>query len=107
MKENRVRDKKYLAWLRTLDCANCLHSPCDPAHISQGRYSAGMKAGDDLAVPLCRMCHDIQGRSEKKFWGDIDSAKLLAGYLYSVRLRTELALRAIHEFQSQRGLHVS
>ena len=68
----------------------------------------GMKSGDDFTVPLCRGCHDIQhSMKESKFWGDIDLAKSLANYLYSVTRKTELGLKAIHEFQSQRGLHVS
>jgi len=107
MKVKRIRDRKYLDWLKTLDCVNCLNSPCDPAHIIDGRYSMGMKSGDDTALCLCRSCHIIQGKSEKKFWGDIQAAKDFAAYLYSIKFKTEQALHAIHEFQSQRGPVVS
>lgn len=52
-----VRDRKYLAWIRTLPCAHCgSHYQVEAAHTGS---DGGMrqKASDTSAVPLCHDCH--------------------------------------------------
>lgn len=62
-KENRIRDKKHLAYVRSQPCMityggeNC-NRAADPHHLLNVQSSAmGMKAGDDWAVPICRVHH--------------------------------------------------
>ena len=52
-----VRDRKYLAWIRTLPCAHCGTSyGIEAAHTGT---DGGMrqKASDTSCVPLCHDCH--------------------------------------------------
>jgi hypothetical protein len=53
-----VHNKKYLKWVKTLDCAFC-RAPADDAHhiIGAGMGGMGMKAPDWAVMPLCRGCH--------------------------------------------------
>lgn len=53
-----MRSPKYLRWIRKLRCCNCNNYGCDPHHLIGFKDgSTGGKAGDELAVPLCRGCH--------------------------------------------------
>jgi hypothetical protein len=61
-KTKPIRDPGYLAWLRTLPCALCGHTPCDAAHQRLLGGGVGSKPGDDLAIPLCWKCHDSEHR---------------------------------------------
>ena len=68
-KENRIRSKAYLAHIRTQPCLACgAPGPSDAAHISMGRNSLSMKAGDDLTMPLCRRCHQEHDYFPRVFW---------------------------------------
>ena len=61
-KTKPVRDKKYLAWVRTLPCAVCgKPGPSEAAHqrILQGG-GMGMKPSDYEAIPLCMACHAFE-----------------------------------------------
>lgn len=55
-----VMSRKYLDWVRTLDCAHCGAPADDPHHIKGvGHFSGiGRKAADWLVMPLCRPCHN-------------------------------------------------
>ena len=56
-----VRDAEYLGWLRDLPCTFCgAAPPSEPSH--HGLHGTGTKAGDDLALPSCRPCHDRHHR---------------------------------------------
>lgn len=83
----RIRDRKYLDWLRTLPCCRTNKLPCDPAHISVGNNKGiACKVGDDNCVPLTRAEHQKQHScGEKSYWGDdLDRAKRLAKDLYQI-----------------------
>ena len=57
MNEKTYRDKKYLAFVRELDCCACgAHGPSDPHHAISGG-GVGLKPSDAVTIPLCRMCH--------------------------------------------------
>jgi len=50
------RNWKYKAWIRTLPCVVCGHTPSEAAHTgSDGGTS--LKASDYSCVPLCCDCH--------------------------------------------------
>jgi hypothetical protein len=56
----------YLRWLKRFPCVAC--ASCrwiDPAHF--GPHGHGTKASDYDALPLCRKCHDEQGKSALTF----------------------------------------
>ena len=57
----RLRDRGYLAFVRSLACCSCGASgPSDPHHWSATvRRGVGQKLDDLLTVPLCRLCHTI------------------------------------------------
>lgn len=54
----RWESETYLAWVRTLPCANCGSAYKSHAHhrIGHGRCST-MKVDDFEAMPLCHACH--------------------------------------------------
>lgn len=56
---SRIRDRGYLAFVRSLACCSCgVSGPSDPHHWSATvRRGVGMKLDDLLTVPLCRACH--------------------------------------------------
>lgn len=59
-KKKRIKSEKYLAWVRSLECAHCQRpGPSEAHHVKGiGHYSgAGMKASDYLTCPMCRFCH--------------------------------------------------
>ena len=64
----RLREPKYLAWLRNKPCVICrCPPPNDPAHVSfadmtigKEHRGKGMKAHDKWALPLCRYHHREQ-----------------------------------------------
>lgn len=56
----RLESDAYLEYVRTLACVGC-GAPArnDPHHmIGEGFGGTGTKAGDDMAFPLCRLCHN-------------------------------------------------
>lgn len=89
-KEPRVKDEKYLNFIRSLNCCICGKSGVDAAHIrtaslEHGKRGLGMqeKASDKWAVPLCREHHTEQhSMNEMAFWKSygIDPFVLALGY---------------------------
>lgn len=59
-KQNPIRDRAYLTWLRTQPCivSGYTGEDVDPAHI--GTLGRGIKSGDDEALPLRHIYH-MQG----------------------------------------------
>jgi len=48
----------YIKWIKEQECCHCGIEGCDPHHlVGFGSGKMGGKAGDHLAVPLCRKCH--------------------------------------------------
>lgn len=56
-----LRDRKLLAWVRSLPCAVCGWRGVESAHT--GPHGIGQKASDDTAIPLCRRDHRTGPRS--------------------------------------------
>ena len=77
------------------------------AHVSQGRCSIGMKAGDDCCIPLSCDQHAEQHRiGERKYWGGPDGvelAKQLGKDLYEISgddfAAMELLIRFKNDFR--------
>lgn len=51
-----VKDEPFLRFLRDSPCVHCGHEPSDPHHLGNGE--GRRRSRDDLAVSLCRECHD-------------------------------------------------
>lgn len=61
-----ARCRRYLDWLKTFPCVACSSTRwIDPAHF--GPHATAQKADDFNALPLCRKCHDEQGKSALTF----------------------------------------
>jgi len=52
-KTKPIRDEAYRRHVAGLPCRACGWQDSQAAHISVGNYARGMKAGDDLCIPLC------------------------------------------------------
>lgn len=64
-KQSRLELPKYIKWIRTLECVVCGEPGHDnnqivPHHIKGvGHLSGGgLKAGDEWAMPMHKLCHD-------------------------------------------------
>jgi len=57
LKTPKFRSRAYLMHVASLPCLVCRTSPCQAHHLIGGRHGMGMKAGDDMTVPLCPICH--------------------------------------------------
>jgi hypothetical protein len=70
-KYGAIRSRKYLDWVKTLDCCMC-RAPdySDPHHITgKGQGGMGTKADDLYTMPLCRHCHD-EMHKDPGLWAD-------------------------------------
>lgn len=86
-KQNRIRDKKHRRWVASLECLiTGITGMSQAAHVSEGRYSLGMKACDSLCIPLSVSEHAKQhAMGEIAYWkqyGGIERVKTLAKALY-------------------------
>ena len=74
-KDKPWRSEKYRRWIKRKPCCNCRMPADDPHHEGlPGHGGVGTTPGDDRAVPLCRVCHDIRqhgplGRAIWQKWG--------------------------------------
>ena len=76
-KQPRLRDERYLAFVRRQSCCVCgAPAPSDAAHVRyqsllDGKRSTGLaeKPDDRWAVPMNRSCHRLQhSMNERDFW---------------------------------------
>lgn len=75
-KPTTERDKKYLAWIRTLPCLVCQSTPVHPHH--EGSHGMGIKTSDRNTLPLCHTHHqERHDRGKVTFWGSIDTALII------------------------------
>lgn len=61
----KVKDSKYLDYIRTCPCAFCgFPGPSEPHHIRgvDGAPGTSRVPSDHLALPSCRECHDGEQR---------------------------------------------
>ncbi len=94
MSGDQFRDKRYLRLVRQCACAVCkIYShDVDPHHLmGRGSRGAGMKAPDDMVIPLCRAHHNkLHDRGAKihtellEVWG-IDAVALSADLFAAFR----------------------
>ena len=75
----RIRDRPYREHVATLPCLACNRYGVQAAHESHGNYARGLKASDDLCMPLCPECHrkHDQGVGISTFWIGVLSANRL------------------------------
>lgn len=60
----RVKDHKYIDWIKTRPCAYCPKpGPSEPHHVRSVDPGAGVgrKPSDYLVLPACRRCHELAG----------------------------------------------
>ena len=76
-KQHHVKDKAYLAWLRTQPCVVTGHygsdyETIDPAHFRYGADGGmGKKPSDSLAIPMIHSEHVEQHKKgERRYWLD-------------------------------------
>lgn len=62
LKEARLRDPKYLIWVRELPCIACwLETGANPDHTNLPMQGAkGLKSSDSQVIPLCHRCHTLR-----------------------------------------------
>ena len=76
-KRQIIRDKKYRRYVASLPCMACGYPYCQCAHISAGNYARGMKASDELCIPLCPTrlftvgCHEWFDRAQEFFADEV------------------------------------
>jgi len=111
-KQEFIRDKKHLKWIRELPCVICGEMGCDAAHIRINSHAGGgRKPADNRVLPLCSYrspedigCHRKQhNTSEVKFYypfGGWERAVILAKSLYEVTGDTSKALELIRRFRN-------
>lgn len=64
--EPTPRDKRYLRFIKLFPCVCCgKEGSIDPCHF--GDHGISIKASDYDALPMCRQCHNEQGKSAKRF----------------------------------------
>lgn len=106
-KPGRLRNRGHLDWIKTLCCLTCgCRGPCDPAHLRfnhaapMHKGAKGLRPPDNLAVPLCRRCHDLEEAGKLTFWGrcmerGISDPVAVAERLYRISGNTERGFAAI------------
>jgi len=62
-----VRSEAYRRYIAEQPCLICGTTPCQAAHISVGNYGRGIKAGDDICVPVCPPHHAIMDANQTLF----------------------------------------
>jgi len=70
-KEQRIRCKTHLTFVRTLPCLICGRQPAHAHHVKYAQQGAlGLKVSDEFTVPLCALHHDSlhQAGNERSWW---------------------------------------
>lgn len=73
-KQTRIRDAAYLKAVREMSCVvtgarSTEYMSVVPHHLTLGRFSAGLKAGDNHVLPLRQDLHqELHQRGEFGFW---------------------------------------
>lgn len=97
-KTKTPRNAKYLAYIRTNDCAACgRNAPSQAAHVRMGGDGGmGLKPSDYRTVPLCGSCHYRQHQiGERKFWDQqVDPEFLIFNFMCIYYLRNKKPIRA-------------
>ena len=67
LKQKRIRDEKYRRHIAQQPCLICENPDTQAAHISIGSFARGLKAGDDMCIPLCPAHHAMMDKNQQKF----------------------------------------
>ncbi len=85
-KPKRIRDAKYLAWIRTRPCIalNCVEGPpSEPHHVKpKGGGIMGSKVSDRRTVPVCRKHHEAAERSADSWRNYFESSIPVLNQVY-------------------------
>ena len=81
IKPSTPRNKKYLAWIRTLPCCLCGRPQDVQAHHSESG-GMGIKGSDYSALPLCPVCHGMMDTKRGRI-DDVDKViiRCLVGFI--------------------------
>lgn len=97
-----MRDKKFLAFVRSLPCCVTLRmDTVQAAHLRLGvpyneKGGMGMKSHDKWCVPLSAEEHHLQHQiGEKSYWVDMKHPMALAENLYALSGNREKAIQEI------------
>ena len=76
LKDNKIKDKKYLRWVASNPCIICQQYGCNAHHITYAtKRGISQKVGDQYTIPLCvKHHHQLHncGLSEREFWLKLD-----------------------------------
>jgi len=87
-KPKTYRSKKYLEFIRGLNCIVCGHPDTVPHHEPLGHGGKGIKAPDSQTLPMCTGCHMYRHQAGVGYWDDMNVdpqmaiIKLLTEYLH-------------------------
>jgi len=77
LKQERIQDKKWLAFAVNMNCVVCGRSNTSMHHLREGsQCGMGLKSPDNFCLPLCENtinhigCHTKIHKSHKKFVAD-------------------------------------
>ena len=89
-KREKITDRPFLDWLKTLACCFCHRPPPgDPGHVRLGGRSAMGRKPLFSAVPLCRECHTIQHSKGHSALMPTEKWLELADHYYGLWLQRE------------------
>lgn len=74
------KSKKYLRWIKSLPCADCgRHGRSSAHHFKSDLHlsGVGMRAPDQITIPLCPSCHMKFHNKESKTWREDQRAWLI------------------------------
>lgn len=99
------RDRKHLAFVRSLVCCVCLKTDTiEACHIRKGlpnhlKGGIGLKPPDCVTIPMCHYHHSFNhSKGDISFWGDMQLPINLAAYLWEIRFDRDKAIKAILRF---------
>ena len=86
-KPSKIKDKKYLKWIKEKKCVFCGHMPCEGHHLENGNQTR--RSNDHNVIPVCRRCHrflhdypkaekDVMDKLKtkaKELWGEYESTR--------------------------------
>ena len=102
-KQEIIRDREHLNWVKTLPCLVCGMTPCDAHHIKRGWLMGGVTPSDNRAIPLIREYHSLlHSKGELRFLYDLggwEMCLVLAKQLYNITGDTGKALDLIMELK--------
>lgn len=106
-----IHNRQHRLFIASLPCVACGKiGASQAAHIRSGNGAGmGYKSGDNFVLPLCcsqgdeqEGCHEIQGKSEERFWskfGGIERASRYANEMYKMTGHKEACIYLMVKFK--------